>query len=82
METLEQLVELTQNLFECDRDEMYYHLLQLCGKLTCILFHFQLGSCFVLKELACIWFLRHLAGEESKSSFVCMFVCFYLQSSA
>ncbi|NXN24508.1 LPPRC protein, partial [Nycticryphes semicollaris] len=30
METLEQLVELTQNLFECDRDEMYYYLLQLC----------------------------------------------------
>ncbi|NXD21148.1 LPPRC protein, partial [Spelaeornis formosus] len=30
METLEQLVELTQNLFECDRDEMYYHLLELC----------------------------------------------------
>ncbi|NXG74657.1 LPPRC protein, partial [Baryphthengus martii] len=30
METLEHLVELTQNLFECDRDEMYYCLLQLC----------------------------------------------------
>ncbi|NWR70299.1 LPPRC protein, partial [Centropus unirufus] len=30
VETLEQLVELTQNLFECDRDEMYYYLLQLC----------------------------------------------------
>ncbi|XP_053918868.1 leucine-rich PPR motif-containing protein, mitochondrial [Cuculus canorus] len=30
METLEQLVELTQHLFECDRDEMYYYLLQLC----------------------------------------------------
>ncbi|XP_051471570.1 leucine-rich PPR motif-containing protein, mitochondrial isoform X1 [Apus apus] len=30
METLEHLVELTQNLFECDRDEMYYYLLQLC----------------------------------------------------
>ncbi|KFP52881.1 hypothetical protein N323_09538, partial [Cathartes aura] len=30
METLEYLVELTQNLFECDRDEMYYCLLQLC----------------------------------------------------
>ncbi|XP_031958741.1 leucine-rich PPR motif-containing protein, mitochondrial isoform X2 [Corvus moneduloides] len=29
LEALEQLVELTQNLFECDRDEMYYHLLQL-----------------------------------------------------
>uniref|UniRef100_A0A8C4K4Q8 Leucine rich pentatricopeptide repeat containing n=1 Tax=Dromaius novaehollandiae TaxID=8790 RepID=A0A8C4K4Q8_DRONO len=29
METLEHLVELTQNLFECDRDEMYYYLLQL-----------------------------------------------------
>ncbi|XP_039914617.1 leucine-rich PPR motif-containing protein, mitochondrial [Hirundo rustica] len=30
MEVLEQLVELTRNLFECDRDEMYYHLLELC----------------------------------------------------
>ncbi|NWX83159.1 LPPRC protein, partial [Nothoprocta pentlandii] len=30
MEVLENLVELTQNLFECDRDEMYYYLLQLC----------------------------------------------------
>ncbi|XP_032845349.2 leucine-rich PPR motif-containing protein, mitochondrial isoform X2 [Tyto alba] len=30
METLEYFVELTQNLFECDRDEMYYYLLQLC----------------------------------------------------
>ncbi|KAM6279619.1 leucine-rich PPR motif-containing protein, mitochondrial isoform 2-T2 [Porphyrio hochstetteri] len=30
METLEHLIELTQNLFECDRDEMYYYLLQLC----------------------------------------------------
>ncbi|NXO80685.1 LPPRC protein, partial [Sitta europaea] len=30
MEALEQLVESTRNLFECDRDEMYYHLLKLC----------------------------------------------------
>ncbi|NXA46112.1 LPPRC protein, partial [Nothocercus julius] len=30
MEILENFVELTQNLFECDRDEMYYCLLQLC----------------------------------------------------
>ncbi|XP_030303207.1 leucine-rich PPR motif-containing protein, mitochondrial [Calypte anna] len=30
METLEHMVDLTQNLFECDRDEMYYFLLQLC----------------------------------------------------
>ncbi|NXB76183.1 LPPRC protein, partial [Donacobius atricapilla] len=30
MEVLEQLVEVTRNLFECDRDEMYYHLLKLC----------------------------------------------------
>ncbi|NWU89490.1 LPPRC protein, partial [Upupa epops] len=29
VEILERLVELTQNLFECDRDEMYYYLLQL-----------------------------------------------------
>ncbi|XP_037261250.1 leucine-rich PPR motif-containing protein, mitochondrial [Falco rusticolus] len=32
MEALEHFVELTQNLFECDRDEMYYYLLQLCEK--------------------------------------------------
>ncbi|NXN09184.1 LPPRC protein, partial [Indicator maculatus] len=30
MDALEHLVELTQNLFECDRDEMYYYVLQLC----------------------------------------------------
>ncbi|NWI21039.1 LPPRC protein, partial [Crypturellus soui] len=30
VEILENFVELTQNLFECDRDEMYYCLLQLC----------------------------------------------------
>ncbi|XP_053552286.1 leucine-rich PPR motif-containing protein, mitochondrial-like [Bombina bombina] len=30
MEALENLVELTQKLFECDRDEMYFHLLKLC----------------------------------------------------
>uniref|UniRef100_A0A8C8Z4I3 Leucine-rich PPR motif-containing protein, mitochondrial n=1 Tax=Prolemur simus TaxID=1328070 RepID=A0A8C8Z4I3_PROSS len=29
VETLEKLVELTQKLFECDRDEMYYNLLKL-----------------------------------------------------
>ncbi|KAM5292635.1 leucine-rich PPR motif-containing protein, mitochondrial [Ctenodactylus gundi] len=31
-ETLEKLVELTQKLFECDRDQMYYSLLQLYRK--------------------------------------------------
>uniref|UniRef100_A0A8C5L7Y9 Leucine-rich PPR motif-containing protein, mitochondrial n=1 Tax=Jaculus jaculus TaxID=51337 RepID=A0A8C5L7Y9_JACJA len=29
VETLEKLVELTQKLFECDRDQMYYSLLRL-----------------------------------------------------
>nr|XP_020041273.1 leucine-rich PPR motif-containing protein, mitochondrial isoform X2 [Castor canadensis] len=29
IETLEKLVELTQKLFECDRDQMYYNLLKL-----------------------------------------------------
>ncbi|XP_037662486.1 leucine-rich PPR motif-containing protein, mitochondrial [Choloepus didactylus] len=29
VETLEKLVELTQKLFECDRDKMYYNLLRL-----------------------------------------------------
>ncbi|XP_068014960.1 leucine-rich PPR motif-containing protein, mitochondrial isoform X2 [Melanerpes formicivorus] len=32
MDALEHLVELTKNLFECDRDEMYYYMLQLCEK--------------------------------------------------
>ncbi|XP_074142805.1 leucine-rich PPR motif-containing protein, mitochondrial [Sminthopsis crassicaudata] len=30
VETLEKLVEMTQKLFECDRDQMYYNLLTLC----------------------------------------------------
>ncbi|XP_069464560.1 leucine-rich PPR motif-containing protein, mitochondrial [Ambystoma mexicanum] len=30
METLENLVEMTRKLFECDRDEMYFYLLKLC----------------------------------------------------
>ncbi|KAM4693882.1 leucine-rich PPR motif-containing protein, mitochondrial isoform 2-T2 [Discoglossus pictus] len=30
MEALENLVEMSQKLFECDRDEMYFHLLKLC----------------------------------------------------
>ncbi|CAH2254796.1 leucine-rich PPR motif-containing, mitochondrial [Pelobates cultripes] len=30
VEVLENLVEVTQKLFECDRDEMYFYLLQLC----------------------------------------------------
>ncbi|CAM4552588.1 leucine-rich PPR motif-containing protein, mitochondrial [Caretta caretta] len=30
METLENMVEMTQKLFECDRDQMYYYLLNLC----------------------------------------------------
>ncbi|KAF7252301.1 Leucine-rich PPR motif-containing protein, mitochondrial [Varanus komodoensis] len=32
VEALECMVELTQKLFECDRDEMYYYLLKLCKK--------------------------------------------------
>lgn len=46
METLEHLVELTKNVFECDRDEMYYYLLQLCGKLSCNFYHVPV--CLVL----------------------------------
>lgn len=30
VDALENLVETTQKLFECDRDEMYYYLLKLC----------------------------------------------------
>lgn len=32
VETLEKLVELTEKLFECDRDQMYYNLLKLYSK--------------------------------------------------
>ncbi|XP_074079043.1 leucine-rich PPR motif-containing protein, mitochondrial [Macrotis lagotis] len=32
VETLEKMVELTQKLFECDRDQMYFNLLTLCNE--------------------------------------------------
>lgn len=32
MEVLEQMVDMTSKLFECDRDEMYSYLLRLCSK--------------------------------------------------
>ncbi|KAG7283189.1 hypothetical protein CRUP_000551, partial [Coryphaenoides rupestris] len=32
METLEQMVEMTAKLFECDRDEMYSYVLRCCKK--------------------------------------------------
>uniref|UniRef100_A0A8D0CHG9 Leucine rich pentatricopeptide repeat containing n=1 Tax=Scleropages formosus TaxID=113540 RepID=A0A8D0CHG9_SCLFO len=32
MEPLETLVEMTQKLFECDRDEMYHYVLRLCDE--------------------------------------------------
>ncbi|XP_053292920.1 leucine-rich PPR motif-containing protein, mitochondrial [Pleuronectes platessa] len=30
LETLEQMVDMTSKLFECDRDEMYHYVLRLC----------------------------------------------------
>ncbi|XP_075781537.1 leucine-rich PPR motif-containing protein, mitochondrial isoform X2 [Pelodiscus sinensis] len=30
MDILENMVEMTEKLFECDRDQMYYYILQLC----------------------------------------------------
>ncbi|XP_008296301.1 leucine-rich PPR motif-containing protein, mitochondrial [Stegastes partitus] len=32
METLEQMVDMTAKLFDCDRDDMYGYILQLCKK--------------------------------------------------
>uniref|UniRef100_A0AAQ5ZJH2 PROP1-like PPR domain-containing protein n=1 Tax=Amphiprion ocellaris TaxID=80972 RepID=A0AAQ5ZJH2_AMPOC len=32
MEALEQMVEMTSKLFECDRDDMYSYVLRLCSK--------------------------------------------------
>uniref|UniRef100_A0A8D0D7B0 Leucine rich pentatricopeptide repeat containing n=1 Tax=Sander lucioperca TaxID=283035 RepID=A0A8D0D7B0_SANLU len=32
MESLEQMVDMTTKLFECDRDEMYSYILRLCSK--------------------------------------------------
>ncbi|MFT7805987.1 leucine-rich PPR motif-containing protein, mitochondrial isoform X3 [Arapaima gigas] len=34
MEPLETLVEMTQKLFECDRDEMYHYMLRLCSNMN------------------------------------------------
>lgn len=33
MEPLENMVDMTAKLFECDRDEMYHYMLRLCSKL-------------------------------------------------
>lgn len=32
MEPLENMVDMTAKLFECDRDEMYHFMLRLCSK--------------------------------------------------
>lgn len=32
MEPLENMVDMTVKLFECDRDDMYHYLLRLCSK--------------------------------------------------
>lgn len=34
VETLENMVDLTQKLFECDRDQMYFYLLKLCKEIN------------------------------------------------
>lgn len=34
MEPLEQMVDITAKLFECDRDEMYSYIIRLCSKST------------------------------------------------
>lgn len=36
MEPLENMVEMTVKLFECDRDDMYHYLFRLCSK-SCVL---------------------------------------------
>lgn len=32
MEPLEQMVDITAKLFECDRDEMYSYIIRLCSE--------------------------------------------------
>lgn len=44
METLEQMVDMTAKLFECDRDEMYSYILRLCSKSLPFLFLSVNGS--------------------------------------
>uniref|UniRef100_A0A8C3SNC6 Leucine-rich PPR motif-containing protein, mitochondrial n=1 Tax=Chelydra serpentina TaxID=8475 RepID=A0A8C3SNC6_CHESE len=46
METLENMVEMTQKLFECDREQMYYYLLKLCSKLTENLLFCSIRNCY------------------------------------
>lgn len=51
IEALEQMVDMTAKLFECDRDEMYNYLLRLCSKsfpficLCALLFGFSVCGC-------------------------------------
>lgn len=38
MESLEQMVDMTAKLFECDRDELYSYILRLCSKSVCVFY--------------------------------------------
>ncbi len=41
MEPLENMVDMTAKLFECDRDDMYHYLLRLCSRSHVLEMRFQ-----------------------------------------
>lgn len=55
MESLEQMVDMTTKLFECDRDEMYSYILRLCSKSPLFVLYFILCPCvWPLGVLKCV----------------------------
>lgn len=55
MEALEQMVDMTAKLFECDRDEMYSYILRICSK---ALSDFHLSVClyyYLISVSLCVY---------------------------
>lgn len=64
MEPLEQMVDITAKLFECDRDEMYSYIIRLCSKSTrlqmfflgvLLLFHHRCRDLLYLNVPECVF---------------------------
>lgn len=60
MEALEQMVDMTAKLFECDRDEMYCYILRLCSKSLpcfhfCVCFSIVTGMCTYIYVWVWVW---------------------------
>lgn len=61
VEALEQMVDMTSKLFECDRDEMFSYLLRLYGECF-FLFFFLIFHSLTHTHLQCFLETRSLIG--------------------